>query len=294
MGRRIIVSFAALLLATSAFLNAAEPLFKQGKGMVSYACKGAFKGKTIQIYYYIPEGDVRTMPVQFVCHGMDRNGDDYRDSWVNLADKYGCVIIVPTYSLAQFPNSYYQLGNVRNPETNEFNPQSGFLYNTIDEVFDFYRKNTRCKAKKYNIYGHSAGGQFVHRYMLFSRRNKVEKAIAANPGYYTFPTDTIDFAFGLGETMVLYKLSKKAYYAKNMTILLGTADTLRTKSLNQSPGADRQGRCRLERGKNFFKYCKDDAESMGVPFNWKIDFVEGSPHSNTRMSPKAAELIYAN
>jgi Poly(3-hydroxybutyrate) depolymerase len=268
-----------------------EILFTTGTGEVGYICGEPFEGDSLTIFYHIPEGDIATMPVQIVMHGMNRNGDGYRDAWIEKADEYGFAVIVPTFTEDKFPELVYQQGNVKN-EDGSLNPKEKFIYVMVDRVFDYFIDHSESKAKTYNIYGHSAGGQFVHRFLLFNDTPKVNVAVAANPGWYTFPTDTIDYPYGIGDAESTYGLDIPAFYAKEMTILLGDADTLRTSNLRQTPEADAQGMYRLARGENFYAFCKADAERRGVAFNWKKAYVQGSNHSNKKMAPLAADIIY--
>lgn len=278
----------AVTIAIMACSCQQEKLFKDNTtGVVTYNCGGYFEGKTIDVYYHIPEGDVKNMPVQVVMHGMGRNGDGYRDAWIESADKYGFIVITPNFSQDQFDDEFYQRGNVIDAEGN-LNPKEQMTYALIDQVFDFFVKNSSSKAKTYNLYGHSAGGQFVHRFLMFYDTPKIDQAIAANPGWYSFPDESIPYPYGIGDSGV----NLKAFYAKHMTILLGDADTLRTDNLQQTPEADLQGLNRFQRGNNFFEYCKNDAEAKGFDFNWKKAYVEGVGHSNKKMGPKAAEYLY--
>lgn len=266
-------------------------LFSEQTGMEPYACKGAFAGKTVDIYYYIPSGDIKKMPVQFVMHGMDRNGDKYRDDWIELADKYGFVVLAPQFSLEEFSEQAYQQGNVVD-ESGAFVSPDSMTYPIISEVFHYFLEHSESQAKKYNIYGHSAGAQFVHRYLLFNKTPDVDRAISANAGWYTYPTEDIGYPYGMGNSAALIGTDVDSYYGKNLTILLGEADTLRTESLNQSKKADAQGLTRLERGVNFFEFCQNDAGDRDATFKWKKAYVAGVGHSDSKMAPEAARLLY--
>ncbi len=265
-------------------------LFQTGKGEIDYTCKTADAEKNIHIYYYIPEGDIKSMPVQIVMHGMGRNGDGYYKVWEKQADKYGFILLVPTFSNEQFAEASYQQGNIMR-SNGKFNKKADMTYTIVDDIFDYFIEHSNSKANMFNIYGHSAGAQFVHRYLLFGNP-KVNKAIAANAGWYTFPTDTTAFPYGIGNAQKEIGINVSEFYSRDLTILLGDADTLRTSNLRQTPEADRQGLNRLERGNAFYTFCKKDAREKGVPFNWKINYVSGSSHSNSKMAPMAAELIY--
>ena len=284
----VVVAFFAC--STSASDNE-NLLFTKKTGMVTYACKGAYAGKSINIYYHIPDGNIKNMPVQIIMHGMNRNGDKYRDDWKKLADKYGFIVLAPQFSEDEFSKDAYQRGNVTN-ESGAFVSQDLMIYPIISEVFHYFIDHSGSQATKYNIYGHSAGAQFVHRYLLFNKTPEVDRAIAANAGWYTFPTDTKDYPYGIGQSASQIGTDVAAYYQKNLIILLGTADTLRTESFNQSKKAEAQGHTRLERGKNFFEYCKSNAANRGIPFHWENILVEGVGHSDSKMAPHAAKLLY--
>ena len=264
-----------------------EVLFDEGTGAVDYSCQGYFEGKTLKVYYHIPNGKISSMPVLFVMHGMDRNGDDYRDQWKDLSDKYGFVLLVPTFSQDQFPDEFYQRGNVI-ADDNKYTPENERVYVLIDEVFEFFIAHSGSKAKTYSIYGHSAGGQFVHRFLLFNKTLHLDRALAANAGWYTYPSDTVSYPYGTKGS----NADIKSYYGKKLIILLGDADTLRTSDLKQIPETDAQGLTRLARGNAFFSFCEKDAERNGYPFNWRKEYVKNVGHSNTKMAPFAAELLF--
>ena len=48
------------------------------------------------------------------------------------------------------------------------------------------------------IYGHSAGSQFVHRFLMTRPDAPVERAVAANAGWYTLPDDECRLAVRTG------------------------------------------------------------------------------------------------
>lgn len=276
---------AAVLTALSSCRK--EILFTEGSSVVEYACHGPFEGKSVKVFYHVPSGKISSMPVLFVMHGMDRNGDEYRDQWIEQADKYGFIVLVPTFSSEQFPDEFYQRGNVTS-EDGSYNPENERVYVLIEEVFNYFTAHSDSKAKSFSIYGHSAGGQFVHRFLLFNPTPHLDRAVAANAGWYTYPSDTVSYPYGINGSGV----DVKAYYGKKMIILLGDADTLRTSSLRQTPETDAQGLTRLARGNAFFSFCQKDAEVKGNPFNWRKEFVKGVGHSNTKMAPSAARLLY--
>lgn len=120
----------------------------------------------------------------------------------------------------------------------------------------------------------------------------MDRAVAANAGWYTFPTDTIGYPYGIGDGATKAGTDIRTFYGKRMIVLLGDADTLRSSSLRQTPEADAQGLTRLERGNTFFAFCQADAARRQMTFNWKKAYAAGAGHSDAKMAPEAARLLY--
>ena len=55
---------------------------------------------------------------------------------------------------------------------------------------------------RYGLFGHSAGGQFVHRMLSFGFRDRVAVAISSNAGTYAMSNLVTPWPFGLGQTVV--------------------------------------------------------------------------------------------
>ena len=63
-------------------------LSRAGAGVVKFDEYEPIKHKPINIWYYSPIDNPVDLPILFVCHGMNRNADDYRDNWIDLANQY--------------------------------------------------------------------------------------------------------------------------------------------------------------------------------------------------------------
>ena len=264
-----------------------------GKGSVHYDCEGSLAGKDINIYYYIPEGEIADMPVQFVIPGVARNGSSYRNAWVSKADEYKVVILTLDLDDEQFSESMYQRGNIVN-SAGAFNDPDKMIFHLVDDVFEFFLQSSLSNATKYNVWGHSAGAQFTHRYMEFGTSNRVNRYIAANPGWYTFIDSSIDFPYGIGDAETVIDFNRATVYGRPFTLMLGTADTNRDSELRVTAEADAQGLNRFARGEKFFNTCKADAESRSLEFKWERVYVQGVAHDYTKMAPAAADYLYAN
>lgn len=265
----------------------------RGSGRAYFNYKMDDNNFVIPIYYYIPEdGDLKNMPIQFVMHGMNRNAAVYRDSWLDKARYYGVIVLVPEFDEKQFPSAAYQRGNVMDSHGN-YNYVEDYTYNIIDAIFLTFLQSSKSVQTQFNMYGHSAGAQFTHRYVLFNQSPYLNIAVAANAGYYTFPDPKITFPHGIKDAKRYNSISKN-YFQKKLVIVVGTADVERGGSLNTSEKSDAQGLNRYERGLNFYNFSKQRAKSERKEFCWKLFENEGVAHSNSKMATFAADLLYSD
>lgn len=272
----------------------ADEAIGAGAGRFLYQDPATATGKTLPVWYYRPKRFTPDTPILFVMHGVKRNANEYRDNWIALAERNGLLILAPEFSNQNFPKSWaYNLGNVVAREaggTLRPNPESAWSFPIVDRIFEQVRQQTGSRRTRFAIFGHSAGAQFVHRYMTFTGGPKVDIAIGANAGWYTLPTHAETFPYGLGQT-ALSPASVKAALAKRMAILLGEEDTVQDDNFRTAPEAMRQGATRLDRGKFYFAAAKAEAERLGTPFHWRLAFVPGVGHDNAKMAETAARLI---
>jgi len=249
-----------------------------------------FGDRPLEVFYHIPEGDIRNMGVMFVMHGASRNGADYLNWTKEATDEYGFMILAPNFPSDLYPTREYQEGGILD-ENRHFNTPEKMTYRLIDKIFEYLLEHSNLKTKRFSIVGHSAGGQFVHRFMQFGQSPYVEKAVAANPGWYTFPDETIVFPYGIAGYTNDPKSFRKIFYSRDLTILLGMADTIRDPSFRVTPEADRQGLSRFERGQTFFNTNKKMAQEEGFAFKWKMEFVDGVDHNGSIMCPYGVRMM---
>lgn len=291
------ITISAILLLTACVTpeKAGPPRIDAGAGRFLYKDPAAATGKSLWVWTYRPKSFTAENPIVFVMHGVKRNADVYRNNWISLAEYHGFLIVAPEFSRDDFPGSWhYNLGNVMyradSSGTLAANAQRYWSFPIIDRVFDQVRDLTKTNRTSFSLFGHSAGGQFVHRYMTFTGGPLVDLAIAANPGWYTMTTRKERFPYGLDGTQLtdedLHRL-----YSRKLVVLLGEDDTRRGTYLRTTVEADRQGANRLERGKTYFAEAKRHAIALGMPFNWTLQTVPGVGHKNAGMAGPAAELI---
>ncbi len=286
---KIIVLTASILL-----FNTAQKTFAQiskGTGNFMYNGYKPLADKPIKVWYYSPIDAPANLPIVFVMHGVKRNGDDYRDNWIDLAKKHNLLIIVPAFSKEYYPKSRsYNLGNMFDTEGNPIKEEK-WSYSVIEPLFSHIKNMIESKQESYILFGHSAGAQFVHRFVLFKPQNQARLVISANAGWYTMPDFGTAFPYGLKNTATTSKGLGKSF-DKKMIILLGEDDKdPNHKHLRKTAEAMVQGAHRFERGQYFYKESLHKAEEMNVRFNWEIATVPNVGHQNLKMAEAAVSYM---
>ncbi len=245
------------------------------------------------LYTYRSESWQDGDPVVIVFHGMNRNAEAYRNSWIDTAEEKHLLIICPEFDRGKFPGTrYYHFADVldREGEDHSIQPREEWTFPVVDHIIAGVRSGMHIGKSPVYLFAHSAGAQFLHRCVLLGDASEADKIVIANAGWYTMPTTDTPFPYGLGGIDVSRE-QLAAAFSKPVVILLGDRDVNRSKNLRQTPEADEQGMNRLERGHRFFDTARQTAQSLGVPFCWQIREIPGIGHNGAAMGLAAAELF---
>ncbi len=272
-----------LLMSLSLFVSGCATSDHASAGRETYTFK-EWDGPALKVFTFEPENLALDAPVVIVMHGVQRNAADYRDNWIELATEHGLRIIAPEFSQKAFPGSKnYNLGGV-----NLSGPRA---YDAIEPLFQHLKSNRGVTADTYILFGHSAGAQFVHRYVCMAQSPHLQLAIAANAGWYTMPLLDQSWPYGLagaGDT----RCTPEEWYQKPLLIMLGDQDNdPDAPSLRQTQEAKAQGPHRLARGLRFLRTAHLDAKRLDVELAWRFKVVEGVGHDNRGMAQAAAALL---
>lgn len=282
-------AFIRTLLISDVF--ASDTTLRSGSGSFLFRDVEGNPDRPIRVWYHRPKGFERDGRIVFVIHGQGRNATDYRSVWVPLAEQGEFLLVCPEFSNEHYPSSrHFNQGFVRDDE-NRPRDKREWAFWSIEEIFDRVIDSNRLTAKDYTLYGHSAGGQFVHRMVLFLPEARFKLAIAANPGWYTMPTLELDFPYGLNGADIGNDQLQRAF-DRRLVILLGTEDTLTNQeNLLNTDEAKAQGPHRFARGLYFFRTGRTMAQAQNADFLWRLVEVPGAHHSNKAMASAAAKLI---
>lgn len=228
------------------------------------------------------------MPVVFVLHGINRNLGYTLDTWEPLADRHGFLIVVPHFDDRHFPGAFsYGQGSVRDGTV-----PKGSAFNAIEPIFAAVSLRHGIKGQGYRLFGHSAGAQFVHRFLYFHPEAPVERAVISMAGWYTLPDAEIDWPYGLGGTAVS-EAQLRRIMALDVAVQVGSQDRVRDEQLRRSRGAEAQGRNRVARGITYFEAMEDRAASLDAPFRWRFVVVPDAGHDSEAGAEDAAAWLAA-
>ena len=315
--REMIAAGTATLLAGCATRNAAEPSAELPPGKSTFTMPGGKRreSQVITVHCYRPSTFTRRSRVLLVIPGAGRNGDDYRDSWTSIADTHGVLVASPSYPESGYnPAAYQMCGVIENlkigtplPQSTEtsvylrdedvrfdVNPRRDeWLFNDFDRLFARLVRATGSSQRSYDMFGHSAGAQVLHRHALLWQGSRARRVIAANAGFYTLPDLSTPQPVGLAG-LGLGEQALREAFKRDLTILLGEKDNhpdLGGSHLH-TPMIDQQGTNRLARGRYFHAFGRERASGLHTDFRWTLAEVPGVGHDYRAMARAAAQHLY--
>ena len=253
-----------------------------------------WQGSPIDVITYIPPNATKNTPLLIVVPGASRDAQRFHASWLDLAKKNHFSVLTIGAKKSFFPDEYsYNAGGVITPDGNLVD-ESKWLFTVIEPLFIDFKKRYGFTTKKFYLFGHSAGGGFVHRYLLFNPRAPIIKAVAANPAFVTLPDSDIRYPFGIKNAPISDK-NIKSWVNMDLAIILGEDDLgPRTKPLSNGPDARAQGPNCLARGKLLYNETKRKAKELKANFMWELITVPGVGHDNYNLAPFASIYLFGD
>ncbi|MBE6181128.1 MAG: hypothetical protein E7148_00315 [Rikenellaceae bacterium] len=297
MIKKLILSFVAIVALATTSLYAQEKqeqLYHRGVGKFVFTEYAPLKNKPITVYYYIPKkGDIKNMRVLFSMHGAERSGKSGIAIWRKFAERDGFIVLSPEYIGKYYREWEYQFGGVA--RRGKVQPREKWTYNSIEAIFDHFKKHTGSTAEVYDMYGHSAGGQFTHRFALAMPDARLNIGVASNPGNWTFPlaeglkSKKTGKVYGWPYSVKGTPLAKddvlKKYFSRKLYVQVGKLDTATIgKHVPKNDASLTQGKHRLDRGRNAYKTAKKVAKKNGWEFNWGKAEVKDMGHKGRGMA----------
>jgi hypothetical protein len=307
MNVRVLVLMSMLIsvAANVQFARAQQIVVGDGSGSFALAGGVGREHKVITVFYHKPATLTPRSRVLIVVPGAGRNGWTYRDAWVKASEEHGVLILSPSYPEEHYPDSWsYNLaGMIADVKVNQsakpavsfrvVSDPSAWIFRDFDRLFREVKEYLRLETNTYDMFGHSAGGQLLHRLVLFHPGSMATRVLAANSGWYTVPTFDDVFPYGLANSALTPDRAAAAFGA-DLTVFLGELDDENEVrgDLARTPEIDVQGISRVDRGRYFYTMAVQTAADLGLELKWRLEVVPNVGHDLERMSAAAATFLY--
>ena len=239
----------------------------------------------IDVFYSLPEEVNDETMLLFIIHGASRTAEGYLEDFIPYIQEKNLIAVAPKFSKDSYP--YFAFLNRSAIDGKKLPAGTPNIDNALGDIFEIITSKYKIRNDKYRIYGHSGGAQFVQRYLLFSNDSRIDKAVLANAGFYTFMNQNL-YPFGLREIDLDDEEIKRVLRTK-VALYVGEKDT--ESNFKDLKGARAQGNNRLVRGETFFLNLVSYAEEVGMPLRWQYQIVKNVGHDNAGMASAAAYFI---
>ncbi len=256
-----------------------SPITSAKPGTIGELSEAECKGT--KYYYYIPKSaryaKTKPLPVLVLVHGRGLNPVEYANRWLDIAERRRIVVIAPLFDKGTFPN--YNRLNIMKPRAD---------LRLLDILADA-QLLWPLKTGEFFMYGHSAGGQFAHRFALV-HPERIAKGVASCTGNYTFPDPNVTYHYGIGprEETKEMEFDVDGFVQRQFAIIVGQLDT----DQEGAGGTDTQGKNRVERARNFYQAMKTYARQRQLPFNLRFTIIPKVGHSSKGTTPWARRYLF--
>ena len=257
----------------------------------------SFNDIDVEVFYHVPASYTASSKVVFALHGGSRDAEGVRNNMIQKSIEYNFVLIAPKFSSQNFSlGDGYNLGNVYedgdNPSTSTLNDEEEWSFSIIEPLFDSVVSSLSLIEEKYNLFGFSAGAQFVHRFIQFKPNARFNKVVAGAAGWYTVPENNIPFPYGL-DNSILTNTNLSNLLSKDLYIQVGALDNdPNSVGLRHNEYADAQGLNRVTRAVHFFESGQNIAESSNDNLNWSLHIIQGAGHNLIPNADNACDLMF--
>ncbi len=249
--------------------------------------------KAIRVHFVRPSNDIRRAPIVIAMHGVDRAAAAFRDVMIPGAQRNGQIVLVPEFDQNQFPGvDAYNFGGVRiSAPLRTVLPREQWTFAVLDRLFAFAKAVFHSDRDTFDLFGNSAGAQFVLRYLALCSASHVERVVAANSGLYLLPDLDKDYPTGMGG-IGLAEEDLLRFLTRRLVIIIGENDRdPNAHDLPRGEVAEAQGPHRLARGRWYLGHCAALASRFGVTLGWQHEVVPGAGHVSQEIYERALDIL---
>lgn len=224
-------------------------------------------------HLFVPESATASGRASLVIsvHGISRNALEQIEAFVEYAAVRGHVVMAPCFD-TRADADYQRLGRRGRGRRADL---------VLDRAIARLAETTDIRFDRRFLFGFSGGGQFVHRYLM-AHPDRVDGAVVAAAGWYTFPDAGLAYPFGLrvGGSLPGVRLEARDFLRVPVLAVVGSLDVERDESVRTTPKVDDlQGVDRRERARRWLEAMRAAARRRSLPARHELLELEGVGHS---------------
>jgi len=258
-------------------------------------------------YSYVPTTLSENTKILVLVHGTPKDGtaeenaEFYVNSWKTFAEEHDYILIAPAFNQEDFSSRYgdQAMTGYRGLFGREIGADEWVI-----RLVEAYQSAFELSNAQYNLYGHSAGGQFVGRFLV-THPEKVRKAVITSAATYPQPDIDINWPFGMGElhTTITWDenisnrvdiIPEKQKWLDatqiHLTVIVGLDDK---EEIPLELIIGQKGRNRFTIARNWIKDMSTFAEANGVESQFMIELIPGIGHSMNGLIPYSQSALLA-
>jgi pimeloyl-ACP methyl ester carboxylesterase len=221
----------------------------------------------------------------------------YLANWLDFAEKEDCILIAPAFNQENFSSRKgdHALGGYRGLFGRDIGADAWVL-----RLVQAHQRAFGSPDKRFYLYGHSAGGQFVGRFLV-THPDVIKKAVISSAATYPQPNPAVAWPFGMGELHTDIEWAadtinrvdvipdEQKWLAATqipLTVIVGLNDT---SELPPFPG--QTGKNRFTIGRNWVRDMADLAAANNLESRFQVEIIPGKGHSMSGLIPYVAEAL---
>jgi len=284
----LIFCLAAILISCGVEpIAALEPKYETGEITRVEDAYGIF-------FVYVPISDLTEGDILVLVHGTPAKTEAEEDTaryyiehWLEYAEKYGIVLIAPTFDQENFSSRKGEIEDMMTGYRGLFGREIG-ADEWVLRIVRAYQIQLFGYEDKFSLYGHSAGGQFVGRFLV-THPEEIEQAVITSAATYPQPNPEIAWPFGMGELHSEIAWDDNTVRQEDvipdeqkwlaatqipLTVLVGMND-----SANSPVRPGQKGRNRINIARNWVQDMLLFAEENGLECQYQYELIPGKGHS---------------
>ncbi len=245
----------------------------------------------VQVVIHVTGNLNSTTHLLSVHHGKNRKAKSHLSRFEDWIPTSNYIVIAPWFDEANWPGSEsYILGNMFDGSCEgcgNLRPESQWSYTIANDIALQVLSDFGLSDRSYDVWGHSAGGQFVHRWMIFRPNDPIRLGMPANSGWYTAPDLSTEYPYGVNHPLLnITQQDLLDWTHKPMIIFIGENDT-GSPLLRSTPEANAQGANRVARA----SYMYGKGRAVNPNTLWEKIVVPDADHSSADMAPAAIDYL---